>query len=140
MDSPTPALNALVVLTVASAILVLASRIRSLRRAGVFEGITADHEMDTPSRKSVPLNRFERALMLGIYTGILGVLALTLKTFVGMNMSPLGPRGWRGYLPTLVIAAMVIIQSALLWRSARKHLPFILSSEASDSVTSAGKP
>ena len=129
MDSPTPTLNAILVLTVLCAVLVVASRIRSLRRAGAFEGITNDDGPVAPPRTRVPLNRFERSAMLGIYAGILGVLALGLKAFVGMSMGPSGPRGWRGYVPMLVIAVMVIIQSALLWRAAKTHGPHILADE-----------
>jgi hypothetical protein len=139
MDSPTPALNALVIITVLLGVLVIASRIRSLRRVGAFHGITNDADWDPGSGKGAPLNRFERSLMLGIYAGILGVLVLTLKTFVGMTMGVPAPVGWRSYAPTLVVSLMVIAQGALLWRAAKTHLPRILSPGEPDSVTPAGK-
>ena len=127
MDSPTPVLNAVLIITVSCAVLVVASRIRSLRRVGAFDGITNDDDgPDESVAKGAPLNRFERALMLCIYAGILGVLALTLKTFVGMTMGVSAPIGWRSYIPTLVVSLMVVVQGALLWRAAKTHLPHIL--------------
>jgi hypothetical protein len=105
-------------------VLLVISRVGNLKRAGTLGTVWQSDDDEQP--RGLPLTRVERALLLALHTSIMGVLLLTLKSFIGMNGGIPLVAGWRGYVPTLVVGVMITMQGSLMWRATKRHLPHIL--------------
>lgn len=129
MDSSGATLNALLVAIPILGATIVLTRIRRLKRGGALATLWQNADDERPV--ALLPTRFERALILAIYACIMGVLVALLRSFIVIHESLSSPRGWRSYVPIIVVGGMVTAHGAILFRAAKRHLPHILDTGSS---------